>query len=192
MIDPEAIHPAAGAPVEHQGVGLGENLGILHVQRDQVVHIEEAAVVDLARRPPPVHQPIDLRFEQPGEPPGSVRSRAEGLGGGLDFSRNRGVLGRVPQPVERIGGAAAPLLDRAGAPGGAAGQPPQPVDGLGHGDAAGVLGAQPLPAPRQRRPKHRRQGRRVQGECVVEVAEPRHPAVHDESDLAALEYLTQR
>ncbi len=48
----------------NQAVGCGEDLGILHAQADQVVHIEEAAVVDLLGGGAPGGQPVGLRVQQ--------------------------------------------------------------------------------------------------------------------------------
>ena len=68
MIDPKSVHPAPASPVQHQRVGLREDLGVLHVKRDEIVHVEEAAVVDLPGRAAPVRQPVHLRVEQPAQP----------------------------------------------------------------------------------------------------------------------------
>jgi hypothetical protein len=192
VVDPEAVHPASGTPVENQRVGLGEDLGILHVQRHEVVHVEEPAVVDLARRPPPMHQPVDLRIEQPGEPRGSIRPRPKGLDGGLDLTPDGRVFGRQPQPIERLRDAAAALLDRAGETSSTPGQSPQPADRLSHGGAAGVLGAEPVAAARQRGTQHQGQRRRVQREGVLEVADARHAALRHEGELAPLERMRPR
>ncbi len=45
-------------------MGLGEDRGVFHAQANQVVHVEEAAVVDLLRGSAPRGQPIRLRIQQ--------------------------------------------------------------------------------------------------------------------------------
>ena len=175
MVDPEAIHPPAAMPVERERVGLGEDLGILHVQGDEIVDIEEPAVVDLPRRPPPVHQAIDLRVEQPGSRSGPG---GPGRGSSAAASTSRATSGTwaaAPQPVEARRRRSRRRATRRRAPGGAAGQPPQAVDDLGQRAAGGWSAPQPPPGSPPAPVKHRWQRRRVQGEIVVEVADARHP-----------------
>ena len=43
---------------------FSEDLGVLHAQADQVIDIEEAAVIDLLTGHAPVGQAIHLQFEQ--------------------------------------------------------------------------------------------------------------------------------
>ena len=45
-----------------------EHLWIFHAQRREIVDVEEAAVVDLARAAPPESEPIVLRVEQRAQP----------------------------------------------------------------------------------------------------------------------------
>ena len=45
-------------------MGLGEDRRVFHAQSNQVVHVEEAAVVDLLRGSTPGRQPIRLRVQQ--------------------------------------------------------------------------------------------------------------------------------
>ncbi len=89
VIDPETVDPPATEPVEHLGVGLGEDLGILHVQRHEIVHVEEAAVVDLPGGAAPVRQTVHLGLEQPAQPPLAGRRSAEVRGRRLGERRGR-------------------------------------------------------------------------------------------------------
>ena len=121
------------------------------MQGDEVVHVEEAAVVDLPRRLAPVHQAVDLGIEQPGESLPSIGTRAEDLGGGLERPDRR------PDPRPHASGARAPRRHRRAAPRPRRrdrvvrrGSRRRPIDHLGQGAAAGVLGAEPVPAARQR------------------------------------------
>src|SRR5690606_7743565 len=53
MIDPEAVDPAALKPFEHARMVGAEHVGVFLMERYQLVDVEEAAIVDLARGPSP-------------------------------------------------------------------------------------------------------------------------------------------
>ena len=68
MIDAEAGDLAFADQPQNQAVRGLEDLRIFHAHAGQLVHVEEAAVVDLVRRRPPVGQPIGLLVEQRVQP----------------------------------------------------------------------------------------------------------------------------
>ena len=84
VIDPEAVHPSTLAPLEHEGMMRPEHFRVLHVKRYQLVDVEEPAVVDLARRAPPVHEPVRLLIEKAAEPGAPLVSGPELRGGLLE------------------------------------------------------------------------------------------------------------
>ena len=82
VVDAQPGHPTGREQLPDQAVGSGEDLGILHAQANQVIHIEEAPVVDLLGRGPPGCQPVGLRVEQKVQAVEAVRisfSAVEGL-----------------------------------------------------------------------------------------------------------------
>ena len=64
MIDTQTLNGIFSQQLAQKLVSCGEDVGVFHSQSDQVIHIEEAAIVDLFPRNPPVRQPVDLRFQQ--------------------------------------------------------------------------------------------------------------------------------
>ena len=64
VIDPQPVDLALGQQPQDQAVCGLEDLLALHAQGGQVVDVEEAAVVDLVGRDPPVGQAIALMLEQ--------------------------------------------------------------------------------------------------------------------------------
>ena len=65
MIHPQPRRRAALHELEHEPVDLFEHRRVFHPQRRELVHVEEAAVVDLFGRDAPVRQPVRLFVEQP-------------------------------------------------------------------------------------------------------------------------------
>ena len=63
-------------PLDDAAVRRAEDGGILHAQRDELVDVEEAAVVDLVRGPSPEDERVDLRAEAGGD------ARVAALAGG--------------------------------------------------------------------------------------------------------------
>ena len=85
------------------------------MQRHEIVDVEEAPVVDFARRPAPIHEPVRLRVQQllhplrsalpfrpPGrgvfDPPAGLRHQRTQLAKAAD-----GFAGQAPPPVDRTG-----------------------------------------------------------------------------------------
>ena len=64
MVDAQPGHLVGGDQRPNQAVRRREDRGILHAQAHQVVHIEEAAVVDFFGGRAPGGQPVGLRVEQ--------------------------------------------------------------------------------------------------------------------------------
>jgi hypothetical protein len=67
MVDPEAVDHALLVQVQQQGVGPLEDVGQLHPDRRERVHVEEAPVVQLVVGDLPVGESPPLTFEQVGE-----------------------------------------------------------------------------------------------------------------------------
>ena len=188
MVDPETVDPPPPPPLQHQRVGLGEHLGVLGVQRDEVVHIEEPAVVDLPRRAAPVDQPVDLGIEQAAEPDAAVGSPRPGRGGLGQAAGDPRVAGQeCTQGRQRLGR----LLPAAGDGLGTGGEPArkssQPSDDL----AQRVTGHDGPDRARRRSArdprKDARHGRRIERETVIEIPESRHSALEIERDLVPLQ-----
>ena len=91
------VDPALADVPEHGLVRAVEDVGQLDPQARQGVHVEEAAVVDVARRHPPMGQPVGLRLQQPVQRPEAVRAALEAVeqrqraGGGLLDQRRHAV-----------------------------------------------------------------------------------------------------
>ena len=64
VVDAEGIDQALLEQLDEQRVGLAENSLVLHADRRECVHVEEAPVVDLFVRHPPVSKPVVLGVEQ--------------------------------------------------------------------------------------------------------------------------------
>ena len=64
VVDAQPGHLLLRQQLADQAVRLGKDLRRLHAQADQVVHVEEAAVVDLLRRSAPVGQPVWLHVQE--------------------------------------------------------------------------------------------------------------------------------
>ena len=60
MVDAQPVERAVRDPAEDERVRLGEDLRVLLAQRDQLVDVEEAPVVDLLGRAPPEGEPVVL------------------------------------------------------------------------------------------------------------------------------------
>ena len=67
VVDAQGGDLALVEQLEEQPVGLGEDLRLLHVDRRQLVDVEEAAVVDLLRGHAPVRHAVGLLLEEPVE-----------------------------------------------------------------------------------------------------------------------------
>ena len=65
MIHAQPGRGAAPDQLEHEAMHLLEDRGIFHPQRRELVDVEEAAIVDLFGRDPPVRQPVRLLIQQP-------------------------------------------------------------------------------------------------------------------------------
>ena len=59
MVDANAIEHAAAQPVEHQGVGLFEDVLALDAQADERVDVEESSIAKLLVGSLPVSEAID-------------------------------------------------------------------------------------------------------------------------------------
>ena len=68
MIDAQAGHLAFADQPQNQAVRGLEHRRIFHAHAGQLVHVEEAPVVDFVRRRPPVGQPVVLLVEQRVQP----------------------------------------------------------------------------------------------------------------------------
>ena len=76
MIDAETVDHAVANQGKDERVRLGEDRRILDAHRDEVVDVEEPAIVDLARAAAPVREAIVLRIEQRAEPLAAARTPA--------------------------------------------------------------------------------------------------------------------
>ena len=192
VIDTESVHPTSPAPREHQRVGLGEDLGVLHMERHEIVHVEEAAVVDLPRRAAPVDQPVHLRVEQTSQAAlallaGVERLRRRGEGrGGLGHSR-----GQLAQPCENPGSRVAAAGQRGGAAGVSAGQAAEGLDDFRQLGASRMLQVQRPMAAGQRITQDSRHRRWVERQVVLEVADARLPFPGLQRDLAPLQQVRE-
>src|SRR5579864_4451484 len=64
MIDSYPRDEALAQQPADELVGLREDQRIFHAQADQIIDIEEAAIVDLLSRHAPEGQPVHLRLQQ--------------------------------------------------------------------------------------------------------------------------------
>ena len=64
VVEAHALDLALGDQAQQQAVGGLEHLGPLHAQASQLVDVEEAPVVDLRARDPPVGEAIGLVLQQ--------------------------------------------------------------------------------------------------------------------------------
>ncbi len=64
VIDPQALDLVLGDQAAHQAMDAFERLAILDAQSGKRVDVEEAPVVDVAARQPPVRQPVMLSLQQ--------------------------------------------------------------------------------------------------------------------------------
>ncbi len=86
VVDAQPVDHALRHPVEHQGVGVGEDLFVFHPQRRQRGDVEEAAVVELAPGGPPVGQAVVLAVQEGIEEVGvGVDAVHGGIDGGGDL-----------------------------------------------------------------------------------------------------------
>ncbi len=156
-------------------MSLGEDLGILHVERHEVVHIEEPAVVDLTGGAPPVRQAVYLGLEQ------AVQSPLAALAGGEGSRRlgqRRRDVGRpqrqCAQAVAHRGRRFTPPRQRRGTPRVAAREPPERGDDLRQLGAGRVIMMERAVATRQRVGQHLRQGGGIERQVMLEVPDPGH------------------
>ncbi len=68
MIQPQSRDPVLRDEPQDQPVGGVEDTGILHPEAAQLVDVEEAPIVDLVKRRPPVRKAVRLHFEQRMQP----------------------------------------------------------------------------------------------------------------------------
>ena len=73
VIDPQTIDAPLANEAEYGFVHAIEDLVLLDAQPGKIVDVEEAPVVDVARRDPPMRQPIGLGFEQAVQRPEAFR-----------------------------------------------------------------------------------------------------------------------
>ena len=90
MVDPQPLDPVGPHQFEDERMGPFENGGLLDAHPRQRVDVEEAAVVDVARRDAPVRQPVALQLEDAVE-------RVEAFRDAL------GAVNEVERPVRRFG-----------------------------------------------------------------------------------------
>jgi hypothetical protein len=67
VVDAEGVEAAVGDPLEDPRVRLGEDARVLHAERDELVDVEEAPVVDLARGATPAGERVVLGVEEGAE-----------------------------------------------------------------------------------------------------------------------------
>ena len=72
MVDAQAVDPALADVAEDGLVRTLEDVGFLDAQAGERVHVEEAAIIDVARRHPPMGETVGLQFEQPVQRPEAV------------------------------------------------------------------------------------------------------------------------
>jgi hypothetical protein len=176
VVDPEAVDEVLVHEPEDELVGLLEDVRQLHPQARQGVHLEEAAVVDVARRHPPIGRAIGLPFQeavQGVEALGLAGGAVEHGHGPVDglAERRSGRHRRGEAALERLGsvrgGARVPLF-----------QAPQ---GLGERD--GLAGRAPLAQGRQGKVEHHRIGGRADREAVLPMPDAEAPLVRVEGEL---------
>ena len=101
MIDADRVDLAVANQLPEEPMGRVEHLLVLDAQSRERVDVEEAPVVDLVRRRPPVRQAVGLRLEQlvqPVEAGGASRRAVEPADRGVDAVPDRRRL--VGQPRE--------------------------------------------------------------------------------------------
>ena len=94
MINPQAVDATAGEQLQDEAVGVLEHDRILDANGREVVDVEEAPVIDLGRRDPPVGEPVRLCIDQAIErieALGDADDAVEGLHGALDRLIDRAV-----------------------------------------------------------------------------------------------------
>ena len=91
MVDAQAVDAALAHEAEDRLVRAGEDLGFLDAQPGEAVDVEEAAIVDVARRDAPMGEPVGLRLEDAMQRPEALRD----AGGAVD--EVDGALDRNPQ-----------------------------------------------------------------------------------------------
>ena len=108
MVDAQPVDPALADLAEDGLVRAVEDVRLLDPQAGERVHVEEAAIVDVARRHPPMGEAVGLGFEQPVQGAEAVRPALEAveerqrpLRRLLDGGRH-GVDGREP-PLQVLG-----------------------------------------------------------------------------------------
>ena len=92
MVDPQPVGLARPHPAQDEPVGAGEHAFVLDVQPDQARDVEEATVVEVARRRPPVREPVVLLLEERIQQVGrgvDLRDRVAQRGGHLRILRER-------------------------------------------------------------------------------------------------------
>ena len=91
-------------PLDDAAVRRAEDGGILHAQRDELVDVEEAAVVDLVRGAAPEDERVDLRVEEGGDARVAALAVGEGARGIIERAVHaRRAIGERFEAAEELG-----------------------------------------------------------------------------------------
>ena len=112
VVDAQAVELTVLHPLDDAPVRRAEDGGILHAQRDELVDVEEAAVVDLVRGPSPEDERVDLRAEEGGDARVAAMAGGEGARGVIERAMHHGrALGERFEATEELGRLLLPARD---------------------------------------------------------------------------------
>ena len=166
MVDPEAVEHAVARSSEHQRVRVGEDLLVLDAQADQGGDVEEAPIVEVAARGPPVGEAVVLRESMASSASGSALTASTSASMArrdLGLLRRRGARAarrtslsrwrRRRSRGRRRSSAAARRRHRRGRPGRRAARPPAAAPSSRPGSAARPAHGARDSGPRTSRPR---------------------------------------